>query len=132
MAQIKITQLHDGPRNAIYHVALAGDGTGDLTDQTLIDPAAFDPPLPAAPALKIDELWYDLTGFDARLEYDYLASDTPIWTMSGNQAVQLDFKCFGGLSDRSAELDGTGKIMLTTSGLGAGDFGTIIITAKKS
>lgn len=132
MAQIRITKLHDGPRNATYHVALAGDGTGDLTDQTVIDPAAFDPPMPSVPALRINLLWYDLTGFDARLEYDYLTSDTPIWSMSGGTANQLDFACFGGLSDRSVELDGSGKIMLTTSGLGSGDFGTIIIAAKKS
>lgn len=132
MAQISITQLHDGPRNAVYHIAVAGDGLGDLVDQTIIDPAAFDPPLPSAPSMKIDQVWYDLSGFDAWLEFDYLASDTPVWTMSSGQAVALDFRCFGGLSDRSLVLDGSGRLLLSTSGLDNGDRGTIIVSAKKS
>ena len=133
MAQIKITQLHDGARNAIYHIALQGDGTGDLTDQTIIDPAVdFDPPLPPVPCMRIDRLWYDLCGFNARIEFDYLATDTPIWTMCEGGGGDVDFSSIGGLSDRSPELDGSGKLLLTTSGLGTGDFGTIVIAAKKS
>jgi hypothetical protein len=134
MAQIAITRLADGPRNAIYHIALQGDGTGDLVDVAVIDPATdFDPPLPAVPSLRIARLIYDLTGFDAYLEFDYLATDTPIWTMTGNNGgSDLDFCSFGGLSDRSLELDGSGKLLLSTSGLGLGDRGSIIIMAKKS
>lgn len=133
MAQIKVTKMHDGPRNAVFHVALAGDGTGDLVDEVLIDPATdFDPPLPPVPALRIDALKYDLTGFDAKLEYDYLASDTPIWTMTGDAPVEFDFREIGGLTDRSLELDGSGKLLLTTAGLGSGAQGTVIIIAKKS
>lgn len=132
MAQIHITKLHDGPRNAIIHVALQGDGTGDLTDEVLIDPAELNPPLPPVPALRIDRLQYDLTAFDAKLEFDYLATDTPIWTMTGDGSGEFDFSSFGGLTDRSLELDGTGKLLLTTSGLTIGGFGTMIIGVKKS
>lgn len=133
MAQITITRLNDGPRNAIFHVALQGDGTGDLVDAVLIDPAtSFDVPLPPEPALRINRLIYDLTGFDAKLEFDYLGSDTPIWTMTGDGGTDLDFSAFGGLTDRSLELDGSGKLLLTTSGLAAGGLGTLIVMAKKS
>lgn len=132
MAQINITKLNDGARNAIFHVALQGDGTGDLVDAVIIDPAtSFDVPMPALPALRIMSLRYDLTGFDAEIEYDYLESDTPIWTMTGDTGSAFDFCEFGGLTDRSLS-DGSGKLLLTTNGLSNGDKGTIIICAKKS
>ena len=133
MAQIKVTTLHDGPQNAHVQVSIIGDETGDVTDETLIDPAtSFAIPLPSKPALRLVKIWYDLIGFDAFLEFDYLASDTPLWSMSNGQGTPLDFSCFGGLTDRSNELDGSGKLMLTTSGLGEGDFGSIVLDVKKS
>ena len=132
MAQIVKTVIHDGPRNAVLHVSFVGDGGGDLTDEVLLDPAAFDPPLPSRPALRICQLWYDFTGFDAYLEYDYLFSDTPIWTLSGGQGTEICFEKFGGLTDRSNPLDGSGKLMVTTSGLEVGDFGTLVLGVEKS
>lgn len=133
MAQITIAKLNDGPRNAVFHVSILGDGGGDLVDQVLVDPAtSFEVPLPPVPSLKISRLWHGLVGFDARLEYDYLTSDTPIWSIPGGEAMQLDFDAFGGLSDRSNQLDGSGKLQITTSGLGIGDFGTLILLIRKS
>jgi len=132
MAQLAVTKIIDGPRNAVVHVSISGDGSGDLADEIIIDPAAFQIPLPPVPALKITEVWYDLSGFNAFLEFDYLTSDTPIWTMSGGQGNYVNFDYFGGLSDRSNELDGTGQIKLTTTGLTAGAFGTLILSIKKS
>lgn len=133
MTQATITKLLDGPRNAVYHVSILADGSGDLGDEILIDPAtSFNPALPAVPGLRIAQLWYDLSGFNAILEFDYLVSDTPIWSMSGGQANHVDFSCFGGLADRSNELDGSGKLKLSTSGLDTGDFGTLIVYATKS
>lgn len=129
---VAITKILDGGRNAVFHVTITGDELGDLSDEILIDPAtSFDPAMEPKPALSIDALWYDLTGFNARLEFDYLASDTPVWSMSGGQPAQLDFCCFGGLKDRSNALDGLGKLKISTSGLGVGDVGTIVIKARK-
>lgn len=132
--KVSITKLLDGERSAIFHVYIQSDGvTGDMTDQVLIDPAtSFDPDLAAKPCLTITELWYDLSGFDARLEFDYLVEDTAAWTLSGGNGIHMDFNCFGGLKDRSNVLDGTGKLMITTNGLtAAGDNGTIIIKVRK-
>lgn len=64
-------------------------------------------------------------------DYDYLASDTPVWSMSGGQSNHIDFCCFGGIKDRSPALDGLGRLKLTTSGLAAGDFGTVIVKLRK-
>lgn len=130
MAQIAITQIHDGPRNAVFHVAIEGDGSGELTDAVLVDPTTFDPPLPASPSLVVERLQYDLSGFRAKLEFDYLASDTFLWAMSEGTYADADFCAFGGLKDRSAT-DGDGKILLTTTGLGAGDIGVIVLSVRK-
>lgn len=132
MAQISVTTLNDGPRNAIVHVSILGDGSGDLADEVVIDPAAFDPPLPPVPALKISKLWYALVGFDARLEFDYLVSDTPVWSIPGGETMCLDFDSFGGLTDSSPDLDGTGRLQITTSGLSEGDFGSLVIWVRKA
>lgn len=133
MAQIAVTNLVDGLRNAVIHVSIKGDSTGDLVDEVIVDPAtSFELALPAVPALRIDKIWYDLTDFNAFLEFDYLSSNTPVWSMSGNQPVELCFEGVGGLTDRSNELNGSGKLKLTTSGLALGAFGTIILHLKKS
>lgn len=131
---ISITKILDGARSAVFHVFIKSDGaSGELVDQVLIDPAAdLVPVLGAKPSLTIEQLWYDLSGFDARLEFDYLVDDTAAWTLSGGNGVHMDFCHFGGLKDRSNVLDGTGKLMLTTNGLAAaGDNGTIIIKVRK-
>ena len=130
---VAITKILDGSRNAVFHVSITGDASGDLSDEIIIDPAVdFDPALRAKPTLSVEKLWYDLAGFTAQLEYDYLESDTPVWSMSDGDGVHVDFSCFGGIADRSNPLDGRGKLKITTTGLGVGDVGTIVIMAKKS
>lgn len=133
MAQLVVTKILDGPRNAVFHIFIRGDGGGDLVDEIIIDPSSsFETPLPAVPCLKISKLWYDLTGFDAWLEFDYMFSDTPIWTLNSNGAATLDFEWFGGLTDRSNELDGSGQLKLSTNGLAVGSIGTAVILIRKS
>ena len=132
MSSVTVTKLLDGPRNAVFHVAIVGDALGDLTDEVLIDPAVdFDPALPAKPGMRLDCLCYDLTGFSAWLEFDQLLSDTPLWTMSEGNPVCFDFEKFGGLADRSISSDGSGKLLLNTKGLAADDRGTIILHVRK-
>lgn len=132
MSQVVITKILDGARNAVFHVAITGDALGDVADAIIIDPAVdFTPALGAEPSMTIDSLWYDLAGFNAKLEFDYLVSDTPVWSMSGNQGTQIDFCHFGGLKDRSPEMDGLGRLKITTSGLADGDFGTLVVKVRK-
>jgi len=130
---VTVTKLLDGQRNAAFHVFVKSDGASvDLTDYVLIAPAiTFDPALNPKPSITVEEIYYDLAGFDAFLDFDYLLSDTPLWVMSGGQYAEAKFDCVGGLKDRSNELDGTGKLQITTSGLTAGKFGTIIIKVRK-
>jgi hypothetical protein len=130
---VTVTKLMDGERNAAFHVFIKSDGaSADLTDYVIIDPAiSFNPALNQNPVMTVNEIYYDLAGFDAFIEFDYLLSDTPLWVMSGGQYAEAEFDCVGGLKDRSNELDGTGKLQITTSGLTAGKFGSIIIKVRK-
>lgn len=127
MPQILITKLSDGERSTVFHVSIEGDGLGDM-DEVVIDPADFGSP---GPSLTIEKLWYDLSGFSAALRFEYLASDTPVWSMSEGNGTCLDFSHFGGLKDRSNPLDGSGKLKLSTSGLDLGEKGSIVIKARK-
>lgn len=129
-----VTKLLDGDRHAIFHIYVQGDGiTGDMTDFVLVDPAMdVTPVLSNIPSFTIEKLWYDLSGFDARLEFEFLVDGTNAWVLSGGNGVHMDFSEVGGLKDRSSILDGTGKLMLTTSGLlSANDTGTIIVKLRK-
>lgn len=133
MAQVVITKLLDGAKTAIFHVFLESNGSGELSDSVLIDPeTSFDPALDAKPTLTVERLEYSLSGFDAKLEFDYLLSDTPVWAMLGGTDTKKDFCKAGGIRDRSNSLDGLGKLKITTSGFGAGDFGSIIVQVRKN
>lgn len=133
MAQAVITKIIDGERNAVFHVFFEGDGLGELVDFVLIDPAtSFGVDLPSEPTLTVEKLMYDLSGFNAKLEFDYLATDTPVWSLSGGSGTELDFCKYTGIKDRSEALDGSGKLTITTSGLGLGDFGSLIVQVRKN
>lgn len=129
-----ITKILDGDRSAVFHVFIQGDGESqDFTKLTLIDPNEdLSPKLGRLPSLTVTELWYNLGGFDGKLEFDYLNDETGIWALTqGNDSHQC-FDVFGGIKDRSNPLDGTGKLILTTFGLlSATACGSIIIKVRK-
>jgi hypothetical protein len=132
MSSALVTRILDGPRNVVFHVFIQGDGGGDLTDYVIIDPAELDPAMQSRPGLTLNRLQYDLIGFDGLLEFDELLSDRSVWTMTGDQTADIDFSPYGGIKDRSAALDGSGKLMLTTQGLSTGDSGTLIVWVRKT
>lgn len=134
---VKITKLLDGPRNAVFHVFLQSDGSGELTDYTLIDPTVdFNPALPARPIMTIQEIWYTTVGFDLRLEFDSLV-DNQQWVIGGNSGNgsgtnHICFNKFGGLKDRGG-LDSNGKLLITTTGFTTAnvDQGSLVLMIRK-
>lgn len=131
MSQVVTTVLNDGDRYAVVHVAIQGDAAGDLAGEVIVDPAStFSKALPNVPSLTITKLWYDLTDFNGRLDYEFLPDNTPVWNMSSGFSSTMDFTEFQGIKDKSPA-DGTGKILLSTSGLLAGGYGSIIIKLRK-
>lgn len=133
MNTVNITKLLDGEREATFHVFIEGDGSADETDLVLIDPTSdVSPALGSVPSFTIEKIWYDLSGFNAVLGFGYLLTGTPIWNLSGNQSNFVCFSEIGGLKDRSGNLDGTGKLTITTRGLEIGDTGSIVIKVRKT
>lgn len=129
-----VTKIIDGARSAVFHVFIESDGaSGEITNGVLIDPGVdFDPALGTRPCITVEEIWYDLTGFSAKLSFNELQSGTPAWACSGDRGTHLDFDSVGGIKDRSARLDGNGKLLVSTAGLASGTCGSMMIKVRKS
>lgn len=129
---VKITKELDGDRYLILRVFIRGDGASpDLSGYTLMDPTStIIPTKPAKPFASIDELWFDIDGFNMRLDFDDV-NDPPTWTISQGAGNYIDFRSIGGLIDRSG-IDGTGKLLLSTIGLdSASKQATLLIKIRK-
>lgn len=131
---VRITKLLEGPKTAVFHVFLQSDGSsGELTDSVLIDPTtSFSPALPATNAMTIEEIWYQLDGFAALLEFD-ATTDVGVVTLSSAPGdSHFDFRSFGGIKDFAGSA-ATGKLQVTTNGFTAAtDNGFIIIQVRKN
>lgn len=128
---VKIIKELDAARHVILRIYIKGDGlSADLSGVTVIDPTTMTPPMPAKAFGTIEEIWYDLDGFNIRLDYDDVV-DPPAWTISQGAGNYIDFRRVGGVSDRSG-LDGTGKLLLSTIGLDTAEKqGSLIIKMRK-
>lgn len=123
------TVLHDGPRNLVVQVAIAGDGSGDETGTVLIDRSAYAPV--DGTKLSVREIEGALLGFSAQLLFDATA-DLPIASLPDGQPFEFDWCDVGGVASPKAGAGYTGDILITTSGLGSGDKGTFLLSMKKS
>lgn len=125
-----ITTLLDAESHAIIQVYLQSDGA-ELVQEVLIDPQELEP---ACKRLEVQELLYDFAGFDARIEFaSGLVEQTQIWVLpAGSGSGHRNFMPFGNFLDRSG-LDGTGKLLLTTTGFTAvgTDQGSLLLRVRK-
>lgn len=115
----------DGERNHILQIHIVGDGTGDESATQLVDISG----LSGAPTkVRIDKVFWSLTGFSATLLWD---ADTDVATLELSEGSDgIDFRDLGGIQDTGGA-NRTGDIMITTTGLGNGDSGTIILQLRK-
>lgn len=127
---LSITTLLDSDGHVILHAYMRSNGS-ELEQAELVDPATMTPP---CDHLSVEEVLYDFAGFDARIEFGSgLVEQTMIWVLpEGSGSGYRNFKPFGGFTDRSG-LDGTGKLLITTTGFTAADVdqGSLIIKLKK-
>ena len=128
---VTLTKLLDGPRHLIYHLYLESDGaSGDLVDQVLVDPATIG--LGEKQFFTLEDITWGFAGFNAALKFEILVEDTLIWVLPEGSGNYVDFKKYGGLKDRSNTNDGSGKLLLDTTGLTAlGDAGSMILRVRK-
>lgn len=131
MSSITIAKLMDGGKNAAVHIDIVGDEKGDLIDAVIVDPATtFDQAKALVPSMCLDKIQYGLVGFDCRLAFEYATGDVAAWSIAKGNGTS-DFGWCGSLPDRSGEMGGSGKLKLTTRGLKAGLFGTLIVALTK-
>ena len=111
----------DGERNLVVKAHIEGDGSGEETATFLIDMSAYSN---SPTSLKLLHLKAALTGFSAELYWD-ATSDIHLFNVPDFD-VDQDFGDFGGIPN-NAGTGVTGDVNITTTGLGAGDTGHIVL-----
>jgi hypothetical protein len=123
MANTITTQvIVDGSRNTIIKVFIIGDGSGEETNTVVFDASAYKT---ASTSNKLRKTCYNLNGFEAVLNWDATAN-VPLITLGQGHQEQIDFFRYGGGLPNNGGAGRTGDILMTTTGLGAGDEGYII------
>jgi len=122
---LEVQTLNDGPRNLVLKVHVDGDGTGDYAAQSIVDISSYN----GAPThMRINRVIGSLSGFTAELIWDATTDkhclNVPDYEFEGC------FAHFGGLTN-NAGAGKTGDLLLTTTGLGAGDTGHLVIEMVK-
>lgn len=129
---VDTTVLLDGPRHLIMQIFLQSDGSAtELDNFVLLDPVE-DLGLQRGSRFSIDEILFNLAGFDATIAFDTgLIDKNMIWVLPEGASNYVDFRPFGGFKDRSS-LDGTGKIVISTLGFtSVNSFGSLLLKVKK-
>jgi len=130
---VTITNILPGTHRSQFHIFLLSDGAaGELVDQVLVDPVN-DLGVLSSSKIVIEEITYNFSGFDARIEFDNgEVDDNMIWVLPERGDNHIDFNPWGGLKDFPG-LDGTGAIQITTNGFTtAEDQGSILLMVRNS
>lgn len=123
--------INEGPSKLVVSITIVGDGSGELVNFPVLDPTTdFNPTLPLGTQLSVTQLWASTAWFDVAIAFNGVVP-TVGWVHSRDTSNYNDFRYFGGLKDRSNE-DPDGKLLLSTSGLGAGMIGTLVLELKKN
>lgn len=115
--------LANGSKYYIVKITIVGDGSGEET-ATRLNTTSGD--MGTNPTLL--EVETALSGFSARLLWD-ATTDVMICQIPSDDSVKLCFK--GNPLPNNAGTGKTGDILITTSGLGNGDSGHIILKVQK-
>jgi len=125
---VTLTTLFDGSKIFVGKVDIAGDGvSGDETATVIVNASTASP---AFVASNIQKIWSSLSGFSATLLWDATAN-VVAYNLPQDVAEDIDFEEIGGLTNQGGA-GVTGNILVTTSGLGAGDHGSIILRMYKN
>lgn len=127
---VVVTAANDSPDLATIHVYLRGDGSGEESDVVIFDASVLSG---ANAAWNVWEIQGCLNGFTARVEYDQ-TTDFALAVLPADRF--FDFKNHlemkqHKLPNNPSGTGTTGDIVLTTTGLGNGDEGFIVLTVQK-
>ena len=121
---ITIQTIIDGSRNTVIKATIGGDA--DITKGVLFNASAY---VGANTNNKLMKIEFGLDGFDARLLWD-ADTDVDLIALPENYLETQCYKFFGGIPNNGGT-GRTGDILITTTGLTAGDDGHIILYIKK-
>jgi len=119
------TTVMDGSRVLVVNIHIDGDGTGDETNTVLIDASSYAPAFAHSSIISVKAA---LNGFNCELDWDATANTAAL--AIPDYISDQCFKDIGGLPNSSGA-GKTGDLLLSTTGLGAGDHGSIIIRMNK-
>lgn len=124
---LTITYPMKGSRLFTARIDIVGDGSGEISATTIIDPVAD---LPGAPTkFKIRAIQWDTVGFDSQLLWD-ASTDVHAFELPQGVSGGHRFSDTGSHLINNAGSGVTGKLLITTSGLGAAGKGTIFIEGQ--
>lgn len=116
--------LSNGLKNYIVRYTITGDGSGEET-ASRINNVSGD----MGTDNKIWKIEAVLHGFDAQVLWD-ATTDVVACSLPTEVDCHLSFVKQGGIIN-NAGTGKTGDLLLATAGLGAGDYGTIVVHVKK-
>lgn len=122
------TTLIDGQRNLVVLVSILGDGSGDETNTAIVTRNAF---APTDTELVVEKISGHLSGFTARLIFDATTKLT-LAQMPDGYRTTYDYCGFGGISSNKAGVGAVGNLLISTTGLGAGEGGTFVLEMRKT
>lgn len=122
---IQTQVIANGPRNLILKCYILGDGSGEETGTLLVDVSAYN-----CTSVSIRGVHSALSGFVADLVWDATTDVVALHLPDYEYNIDPDIRHFGGLPN-NAGAGKTGDVLITTTGLGAGDDGSIILEMIK-
>ena len=127
MANAITTQvLFESTKRYFVKINILGDGSGEETGTVLVDVSALTP---AASKVSLVHLQAAFIGFTAELLWD-ATTDVRVLTIP-EYWIDFNFHHAGGL-DNNAGTGVTGDLLITTTGLGSGDSGFLVMEFDKT
>lgn len=128
---VNVEKIIDGCRNAVFHVEIVGDGTGDETATTIIDVSTLSkgPKGQDCDSVSIMSVTGACLNCWATLLFDATA-DTRVLNASLYGEFSHSFGKYGGIPNPK-NAGYTGDVLITTAGLDAGEVINAAIVCKK-
>jgi len=134
MADAVTTQIiQDGPRNAVIKCTNISDGTGEAAvDKVIVGNLSKLGNGQPCTQVALQRVQYYMNGMDVTLNFSVSSGAAGfIAKLNENDLGDMDFRDYSGIPN-NAGANKTGNISFTTTGAGAGDTYTVILTLTKA
>lgn len=115
-----IQELVNGPRHFVVKLDIQGDGSGEITDELLVEVGSLD-----CTEVRLDGIKGHVDGFDVNLEWDG-TTKAPLFKIPNALHSYIDLnwaKTSGLINPKVANF--TGDVVFTTTGLESGEIASL-------